>query len=132
MIGDYRELKIWHKAMLLARMVYEFINVLPMTERYAMSDQLRRAAISVPSNIAEGYGRRSNKEFLKFLYIARGSSYEVETQLLLCKDLFIIDKEKIDNILFQINEFKLMLASLMNHYQKEEVNGMRSKRLNDL
>lgn len=75
---------MWQKAMDLKEEVYRLVRLLPREETYALSDQLRRAVVSMLSNIAEGHGRGSDKEFVKFLTIARGSLFEVETQLLIC------------------------------------------------
>ena len=91
---SYRGLAVWEKAMDLVEEVYRITNLLPKDERYALSDQLRRAVVSIPSNIAEGYGRNGVKEYARFLNIARGSKYEVETQLLICVHLrFVTDSE---------------------------------------
>ena len=77
----YEELIVWQKAMLLAKLVYGIQKQLPKEEVYGLGDQIRRAVVSIPSNIAEGFGRESNKEFKHFLSIARGSLFEVKTQL---------------------------------------------------
>ena len=78
---SYKELIVWQKAMDLVDEVYRLVKLLPREETFALSDQLRRSAVSVPSNIAEGHGRQSRKEFSQFLSIARGSVFEVETQI---------------------------------------------------
>jgi four helix bundle protein len=85
---SHRDLDVWKEAMALVKEVYKLTASLPRSELYGLSAQLRRAAVSVPSNIAEGAARESRKEFAQFLYIALGSLSEVETQLLLAKDLF--------------------------------------------
>ena len=84
MIKDFKDLIVWQKAMVLVAEVYQLVKKLPQEEHFALSDQIRRAAISIPSNIAEGQGRNSTKEFIRFLAIAKGSKAELETQLLLC------------------------------------------------
>lgn len=84
MIKDYKDLIVWQKAMEATAEVYNLAKLLPKEETYALSDQMRRAAISIPSNIAEGQARNSSKEFNQFLAIAKGSKAELETQLLLC------------------------------------------------
>lgn len=81
--GSYRDLKVWHKAMDLVDEVYDLLPLLPDDERYALASQLRRASISVPSNIAEGYGRGSVKDYVRFLWMANGSLKELETQMLI-------------------------------------------------
>ena len=73
-IKNYRDLVVWQKAMDLTTMLYQIVRKLPKEETYALSDQMRRAAISIPSNIAEGFGRNSTKEYTHFLYITKGSS----------------------------------------------------------
>ena len=80
-VKTYRELEVWQKSMAFVEDVYKAVKTFPREEQYGLSDQIRRAAVSIPSNIAEGFGRDSNAEFLRFLAIARGSLYEVSTQL---------------------------------------------------
>ena len=82
-VRNYKELIVWQKAMEVAEQAYRLVKLLPKEETYALSDQIRRSAISIPSNIAEGQARNSSKEFMKFLSIAKGSAAELETQLLL-------------------------------------------------
>ena len=81
MVNDYRELDVWQMSMTLCEKVYELIRSFPADERFALYDQLRRAAVSIPSNIAEGNGRDSKTEYARFLSIAMGSLFEVQTQL---------------------------------------------------
>lgn len=83
----YRNLIVWQKAKTLVKLVYAEVKNLPVEERYALGDQIRRAVVSIPSNIAEGNGRTSNKDYAHFLSIARGSLYETLTQLEIAKDL---------------------------------------------
>ena len=83
--GPYKKLIIWQKAKSLVKVVYALTKTFPADERYALTDQLRRAVVSIPSNIAEGSGRNSKKELVHFLAIARGSVYEVITQLNVAK-----------------------------------------------
>ncbi|MCR5782248.1 MAG: four helix bundle protein [Clostridia bacterium] len=90
---NYKQLNVWWRAMDLTDEIYKLIEQLPKTELFALSSQLRRAAVSVPSNIAEGNGRFSEKEFKQFLSVAKGSVYEVETQLLICIRRGYIKKE---------------------------------------
>ena len=86
-VKSYEELVVWQKAMLLAKAVYGVQKLLPKEEVYGLGDQVRRAVVSIPSNIAEGFGRESKSEFKHFLSIARGSLYEVRTQLQLAESL---------------------------------------------
>ena len=87
MEGPYTKLIVWQRAMELVKVVYAMTKGFPAEERYALTDQLRRAAVSIPSNIAEGYGRSSNADYGHFLAIARGSLYEVMTQIQIAEDL---------------------------------------------
>ena len=81
---NYQELDVWKKSMLLVKEVYALARLLPKEETFALSDQMRRAVVSVPSNIAEGYGRNTTNEYIRFLNIASGSRCELETQLYIC------------------------------------------------
>ncbi len=111
---QYRNLIVWQKAMLLSKAVYKLIDQLPATEKYALSDQVRRAVVSVPSNIAEGCGRASNRDYAHFLAIARGSLYETMTQLELAQTLGFIDTIK--DVEELASEISRMLTSLMKKY----------------
>ena len=91
MVKTYRELVAWQKGMTLVKAVYAQVKHFPKVEQYRLVDQLTRAAVSVPSNIAEGFGRATNKDFAHFLSQARGSLFEVETQLLIAKDLGFVE-----------------------------------------
>lgn len=110
---SYQELKVWQKSMDLVEEVYLLIKLLPKSEDYALCDQLRRAAVSVPSNIAEGQQRRSPKEFLSFLSIARGSLAELETQLIICVRLNYITNKQVEKTMDLCHEVGLMLIALM-------------------
>lgn len=96
---SYKDLWIWQESKRLVKAVYVLTASFPPAEIYAMTSQLRRAAVSIGSNIAEGAGRGTLKEYIHFLYNARGSAYEVETQLLICMDLGLVPKEKIEPLL---------------------------------
>jgi four helix bundle protein len=112
-INSFRELIVWKKSIELTKSVYQLTQKLPKSELYGLTSQIRRSVISIPSNIAEGYNRRNRKEFLQFLGIAYGSAAETETQLVLIKELYIIDDEEI-NISFSLDtEIQKMLYSLM-------------------
>jgi S23 ribosomal protein. len=92
-------LKIWQKAIVLTRSVYELVADLPSDERFGLSSQIKRSAISIPSNIAVGAGRNSNNEFKHFLSIANGSNYELQTQLILLKELNMININKMQPVI---------------------------------
>ena len=112
--SNYKELKVWQKAMDLTVEVYKLVKLLPKEETYAMSDQMRRAVVSIPSNIAEGQGRNSDKEFIQFLSIARGSLWELETQIEICLRIGYIDQSLATNIYNLIEEISKMLNALSN------------------
>ncbi len=92
---NFRKLEIWIQSMIVVKDVYEVISKFPIDERFGLKSQMSRCAISVPSNIAEGSSRSSTKEFSHFLDIALGSSFELETQLIIAQDLFQTDNELI-------------------------------------
>ena len=106
----YQKLLVWQEAMDLVAGVYRVTERLPATERFGLCQQLRRAAVSIPSNIAEGAGRHSDKEFIRFLNIANGSLLEVETQLLIALQLKYI--EEISELQNRIDKIFAMLSSL--------------------
>ncbi|CAM1369888.1 conserved hypothetical protein [Tenacibaculum litoreum] len=93
------DLKIWQKSIELAKATYLLVSELPSDEKFGLTSQIKRSAISIPSNIAEGAGRNSQKEFKHFLSIANGSTYELQTQLLLVIELNLIHKDKVQPII---------------------------------
>ena len=110
--SDFRELKVWQKSMDLTIEVYSLVKSLPREELYGLSDQMRRAAVSVPSNIAEGEGRNSEKDFVRFLAQARGSLWELSAQLDICERLNYLDKQKTEVAHGMIIEIGKMINSL--------------------
>ena len=110
----FKNLIVWQKAMELTRLVYVLVRRFPAEERYALADQLRRAVASIPSNIAEGNGRAGNKDYAHFLAIARGSLYEVVTQLEIAQGLGYIDNY--DEVLPLAEEVARMLGSMLRKY----------------
>ena len=111
MVKTYKELVAWQKGMNLVRKVYAVTGNFPRTEQYRLVDQLTRAVVSVPSNVAEGFGRSANKDFSHFLSQARGSLFEVETQLLISKDLGYV--EDVSELLEDIAELVKILNGLI-------------------
>ena len=109
---NFEKLKIWQKAMDIAIEVYEVSLLLPSDEKFNLIHQIKKCAISIPSNIAEGSGRNHNKEFVQFLGIANGSTFELITQLILAKRLNLIKEEKIQSIITQLVEVSNMNFSL--------------------
>lgn len=110
-LKSFRELIVWQKSMDLCEEIYEIVSSFPPSEVYGLTAQLKRAVISIPSNIAEGASRNSTKEFIQFLYIANGSLSEVETQLELAVRLKFIGEEKIP--VENIKYIRVMLLSLI-------------------
>ena len=102
--SSFRELIVWQKSIELVKMTYPLINLLPSEERFALSDQMRRSVISIPSNIAEGYARGSDKELKRFLYISRGSIAELETQIILAAKLNYVSEKQIEHLLDMCKE----------------------------
>lgn len=107
---NYHELKIWQEGRKLVKTVYNISAGFPKEEMYGLTSQLRRAAISIPSNIAEGTGRKSDKEFLRFLDYAVGSLFEVETQVILANDLNFINAEDFEIIQKDIKSLIRMIV----------------------
>lgn len=117
----FRELLVWQESMSLAREVYEITKDFPRSEAFGLVSQLRRAAVSVPSNIAEGHGRTSDKSFAVFLGQARGSLFEVETQLELAGNLGYLTTEKLPSLLSQCEKITRMLNALLRTLRPEQV-----------
>ncbi len=105
---NFKELKIWNRAMDMVVEVYKTTEKFPSEEKYGITSQIRRSAVSVPSNVAEGAGKNSDKDFVRFLSIAQGSSYELQTQLILSQRLGFIKKENCDTIVNDISEIQKM------------------------
>lgn len=108
----YKELFVWQKGMALVKSIYQLTERFPTEERFGLIAQMRRAAISVPSNIAEGQARQGTREFLLFLSHASGSLAELETQLLLSFDLGYCDRAKMDPVADAVGELQRMLAAM--------------------
>ena len=113
-IKNYRDLLVWQKAMVLVNKVYKSSSNFPDTEKFALCSQLRRSAVSIPSNIAEGYGRSSTKDYIRFLHIAMGSLFEMQTQLEISLNQQYIKKEYFDILFEDCREIERMLSSLIH------------------
>jgi carbamoyl-phosphate synthase large subunit len=108
----YKELLVWQKGMVLAKLVYQLTQKFLAEERYGLTSQMRRAAVSVPSNIAEGQARRGTNEFLQFLSVAEGSLAELDTQLSLSIELGFTQQSEVEPALKEIDELQKMLVAL--------------------
>ncbi len=113
MIESYKDLIVWQKSMDLVELIYQITDKLPSKEQFGLISQMRRSAVSIPSNIAEGYGRQSGGSYIQFLSIARGSLLELETQIELCIRLKFIQKTDFEILLNDIVEISKMLSSLI-------------------
>jgi len=109
----YREIICWQKAIELVKFIYKATKNFPLSEQFGLTSQLRRAAVSIPSNIAEGFGRGSNKDFNRFLEISKGSLFELQTQLLIAKELDFINDESYKLIYEKSREVERILVGFM-------------------
>ncbi|WP_299364789.1 four helix bundle protein [Winogradskyella sp.] len=103
MAHKFKELQIWKRSRLFCSEIYQITSQFPYSEKFGLINQLRRASVSIPSNIAEGSSRNSDKDFSRFLQIAIGSAYEIETQLLIAFDLSFITKKELETVLSELN-----------------------------
>ena len=113
----YTELDVWIKSRELASLVYELTKSFPKEELFGLSSQMRRSAVSIPSNIAEGCGRNSAKDTIQFLFISRGSAYQLETQFYIANDLNYLDNHQLSTVIGLITECKKLLNGFINYYQ---------------
>ena len=112
-IKSYKDLIIWQKGIDLVVEVYKIIKRFPREELYGLSDQIKRSAVSVPSNIAEGQSRQHTAEFRQFLYIARGSLAELDTQLIIAHRVGYIDSKNLDLFASRVTELRKMISALV-------------------
>lgn len=113
-VNSYQDLLVWQRAMDYVVICYELIKDFPKKEVYGLTSQLRRSAVSIPSNIAEGHGRNTRGEYIQFLGIARGSLKESETQVILASRLNYLSNEKLQNVLLKSKEVGILLGKLIN------------------
>lgn len=111
-MNNFRELRVWQKSMGLVKEIYKYTDRFPSEEIYSLQSQIRRAAISIPSNIAEGCGRDSSKSFGHFLAIALGSAFELETQLILPNNMNYVKEEDYEKIAKEIRHIQNMIIKL--------------------
>ena len=110
---SHKDLKVWQKGIELVKSIYEITQLFPSNEQLGLVSQMRRAAVSIPSNIAEGCGRNSDKELIHFLYIALGSASELETQIIISQELSFLQPEKSEQMQSLIFEIIKMTSSLI-------------------
>ena len=122
MLKNYKELKVWQKSYQQCLKIYKATKKFPTSERFGLISQMRRAALSIPSNIAEGYGRKTTPEYLRSLYIAYGSTCELETQVLLSGDLGYLNKESLSDLQSDVAEVERMLKALIKSLENKPLN----------
>lgn len=118
-INSYKDLIVWQKSIALVTSIYELSKTFPSEEKFGVVSQLNRAAVSIPSNIAEGWGRESSKNYLQFLKIARGSVMETETLLVISKNLNFINDTQFSSITNEVEEVSKILQGLINSIQQK-------------
>jgi len=116
---NFKELKIWQLSRQLVKEVYELTSTFPLEEKYGLISQIRRCVVSIPTNIAEGCGRKTNKDFSHFLNISLGSAYELETLLTLSLDLQFISNEQHEAFSIQLSEIQKMIFGLIKTLRQE-------------
>ena len=119
MLKSYKDLNVWQKAYELCLKIYSITAQFPKEEKYGLTSQIRRSAVSIPSNIAEGYGRKTTADYIRMLYIAYGSVCELETQILLAGDLGFIEKGQLDIRIREIAEIERMLKALIKSLENK-------------
>jgi len=114
-LESYKDLLVWQKSIILVKVLYTATEKLPLEERFGLTSQIRRAAISIPSNIAEGYKRKTTPEYIRFLNIADGSAAELETQLILVKDLYKnMDVAQGETLLTEVQKMLITIIKKLN------------------
>jgi len=116
---DYKSLNVWKESRKLVKMIYELTAKFPDNEKFGLTAQMRRCSVSIPSNIAEGIGRNSSKEAKQFFYIAKGSIYELETQLYLSEDLGFASSVQFEAIITQLIEVRKLVIGYIKFLEKE-------------
>jgi len=122
----YRDLQVWQKSMSLVTEIYKISKAFPRDEAYGLTSQMRRCAISIPSNMAEGYGRNSINEYLYFLRIATGSLYELQTQMEISMNLYYLNRDEFDKLYELSREIERMLSSLIRKLSSKPVRVQRA------
>lgn len=113
-MDTYKDLNVWKESVELVTLVYKVTSNFPETEKYGLTNQIRRCSVSVPSNIAEGFCRQSNGDFIRFLRISYGSSAELETQLIIAQNLGFLSEEEFTNVNERVIIIRKMINKLMS------------------
>ena len=122
MLKNYKELNVWQKSYELCLEIYRLTAKFPNDERYGLTSQIRRSAVSIPSNIAEGYGRKTTVDYIRMLYISYGSICELETQILLAGDLSFIEQGELGTVKKEISQIERMLKALIKSLENKHLN----------
>ena len=122
MLKNYKDLQVWQKSYQLCLKIYRITAQFPKEEKFGLTSQIKRSAVSIPSNIAEGYGRKTTADYIRILYISYGSICELETQILLARDLRFIEKREVDVILSDIAEVERLLKALIKSLENKPSN----------
>ena len=122
MLKNYKDLKVWQKSYQFCLEVYRITKAFPKEEIYGLTSQIRRSAVSIPSNIAEGYGRKTTPEYIRSLYFAYGSNCELETQISLSGDLGYMKAQEKEMLQRSIGEVERMLKALIKSLQNKRLN----------
>ena len=118
-IQSYKELIVWQKSILLTKMIYSTTEIFPKAEIFGLTSQIRRAAVSIPSNIAEGFSRKHRKEYRQFLLIAFGSAAEMETQLIIGHELKFVKDDEFNELRSLLEEVRKMLHKMISTLSQE-------------
>jgi four helix bundle protein len=121
---NFRELEIWKKSIQFVKLIYLSTDFFPKRELYGLTSQLRRAAVSIPSNIAEGSSRNSEKEFIRFLEITMGSSFEMETQLIIAKEINFLTDEKYSELHSDLEIIQKQINQLIKKIRYNQANSL--------
>jgi four helix bundle protein len=117
---DFRNLKVWHKSHQLVLEIYKVTKTYPKEELFSLTQQMRRSAMSIPTNLAEGCGRGSDADFARFLWMANGSAKELDYQLILSRDLGYLDESNYGTLTVRLEEVKRMLSGLIQSVRPQE------------
>lgn len=116
--GDYKSLDVWKESRKLVSEIYLITEHFPESEKFGITNQMRRAAVSIPSNIAEGIARNSKKDTCRFFYISKGSLYELETQIYLSLDLKYLSEKELEKIILQLTSVRKLIIGLIKYLEK--------------
>ena len=122
MLKSFKDLSVWQKSYRLCLEIYRVTTTFPKEEKYGLTSQIRRSVVSIPSNIAEGYGRKTTLDYIRMLYISYGSVCELETQILLAEDLDLIGKGEMGRLKKDMAEIERMLKALIKSLENKPLN----------